>query len=242
MFFIMLSMDSNRSTINEYLKEIPTQGKTIKFDGLQRTYKIIPYKVETYQSIDSEGMTVDKELITYSIKDSSKKTIGTVTQYTTMERLRSLLKRYENPNHMIPFEIIGRIGSIAGSLYIVINEAVIDWSNAYVDDCVNVRIERKDGLVYTGNDYHISLNKSTYILNLNDIRRLSVNDDGSLTMLTVKGFKDISKNDPKRLFIQKGDVVKVKMIPNPNGQKFSFADKMRKEIHRKNKQNTNDDE
>lgn len=235
-------MDGNRATINDTLKQIPTQGRTYKIDGLQRTYKIIPYKVETYESIDSDGMIISKELVTYSIKDSSKKTIGTVTQYTTMERLNSLLKRYENPNHMEEIEIIGRIGSIAGSLYLVINESIMEWANILVDDCVDLLITRKDGLSYAAKNYHVSMNKSTYILNLNDIRRLTVEEDG-LQLQTVKDFKTVSMSDSSKLFVKKGDVVKVKMTPNPTGQKYTFADKMRKEIHRKNKvANRNDDD
>lgn len=235
-------MDGNRATINETLKQIPPQGKPYKIDGLQRSYKIVPYKVETYQTTDTDGMIIEKELVTYSIKDSSKKTIGTVTQYTTMERLNSLLKRYENPNHMDDVEIIGRVGSIAGALYLVINESIMDWANILVDDCVDLEIMRKDGLSYAAKGYHISLNKSTYILNLNDIRRLTVEDDGQLQLQTVKGFKTVSQTEPSKLFIKKGDVIKVKLTPNPTGQKYTFADKMRKEIHRKNKTANQDDE
>lgn len=214
--------DTNgKATINDVLMPIGKDGKTYKPDKASKTYKIIPYQTEQYTNANGETV----EYRTFSIKDSNKKTIGSVTQYTTMNRLDSLILRYENPDHMESFELISSIGTLAQSLYVVVPKAYVDWCNVLVDDSINIQITKKDGKTYTGTDYKISLNKSTYVINLNDIRRLT-ND---LNLLPVKDFKKANESD---LFVSSKDLVKIFVTPNPEKQRFNFADSMKKEISR----------
>lgn len=213
---------NGKATINDILMPIGKDGKSYKPDRANRTYKIIPYQTEEYTNANGETV----EYRTFSIKDSNKKTIGSVTQYTTMERLDSLILRYENPDHMESFELISSIGKLAQSLYVVVPKAHVDWCDVLVDDSINIQITRKDGKTYTGTDYKISLNKSTYVINLNDIRRLT-ND---LELLSVKDFKKTNESD---LFVSSKDLVKIFVTPNPEKQRFNFADSMKKEISRK---------
>ena len=214
--------NTGKATINETLMPIGKDGKTYKPTKAIRSYKIIPYQTEQYTKADGE--TVDYH--TYAIKDSSKKTIGTVTQFTTMERLDSLILRYENPNHMDSFELISSVGVLSQSLYVVVPKAYVDWCDVLVDDSINIQITKKDGRSYTGKDYKISLNKSTYVINLNDIRRL----DNDLNLLSVKEFRKAAQSD---LFLSSKDLVKIFVTPNPEKQRFNFADSMKREISRK---------
>ena len=222
-----------KATINEILMPIGKDGKSYKPNKANRTYKIIPYQTEEYTNANGETV----EYKTFSIKDSNKKTIGTVTQHTTMARLDSLILRYENPCHMESFDLIANIGHIGSSLYVVVPKAYVDWCNILVDDSIDIEIIRKDGKSYKGQDYKISLNKSTYVINLNDIRRLSVVGD-DLRLLSVKDFKKSNESD---LFLSTKDVVRIFVKPNPEKQRFAFADSMRKEIQRKKAKQKQDD-
>lgn len=210
--------DENRSSVNEELKN----GLILK----SRSGKL--YTVTQYQTVaytDRDGS--DKELITYKLTDSHRKKIGTVTQYTTQERVMSVIERYENPNHMSEFEYIARIGEVNGFLYVGLPEPLRDWNDVLIDDELEIIIEKKNGQKITDICHHVSKNNATYIINLRRMRRYFLDDDGNQCILSLEEYKKINKS---QLFIKKGDVVKVRVIPDSANQNLFLADSMIEDV------------
>ena len=225
-----LSMsDGNRATENELMKD----GRKISSPSGKiytlRKYEIIPY-------INREG--IERDFISFKITDSNKKKVGTVTNYTTEERLQSLMYRYENPEHMEKVEFIARVGETNGFLYVVIPEPIRSWANIFVDDSIDLKLEKKDGSTLEDVLHHVSMLKTSYIVNLRRIRRfLSEKDEkGNNLILSTEEFRSGKfRND---LFVKKGDLVKVSLIPTPDYQNFFFADSMKEDVERLKKKET----
>ena len=215
--------DGNRATENELMKD----GRKISSPSGKiytlRKYEIIPY-------INREG--IERDFISFKVTDSTKKKIGTVTNYTTEERLHSLIYRFENPEHMEKAEFIARVGETNGFLYIIVPEPVRSWANIYVDDSIDIKLQKKDGLAAEDVLHHISMLKTSYIVNLRRIRRfLSEKDEhGNNLILSTEEFR--SGKFRKDLFLKKGDLVKVSLIPKPEYQNFFFADSMKEDVER----------
>lgn len=211
--------DSNRSSTNPNL----TDGFQIKSRS-GKTYTLKQYQIKEY--IDRDG--IEKQLIVYSVKDNHKKNIGNVTQYTTMERLQSLVNRYEEPNHMAGFEFIARIGETNKLPYVVLPEPLRAWNDVLVDDELSIEITNTDGQTITDICHHVSMIKTTYIVNLSRMRRYVLDDDGNQSILSTEEYKKINKS---KLFIKKGMLVKIKVIPETNVD-FNLADSMIEDVDR----------
>ena len=221
--------DGNKGTINYLMKDgrkiVSPSGKTYTL----RKYEIIPY-------VNKEGIETD--FVSFKITDSNKKKIGSVTNHTTEERFLSLIQRFENPEHMEKVEFIARVGETNGFLYVVIPEPIRSWANIFVDDSIDLKLEKKDGSTLEDVLHHVSMLKTSYIVNLRRIRRfLSEKDEkGNNLILSTEEFRSGKfRND---LFVKKGDLVKVSLIPTPDYQNFFFADSMKEDVERLKKKET----
>ena len=210
-------MDSNRATINPLLED---GRKVTSRSG--KVYTLAEYETMVYKDRNGE----DVEYRTFKVVNSGKKKIGTITQYTTEERLNSLIRRFEEPDHMTDAKFIAKIGETNGYQYIVLNDALRDWFDMIVDDAVTVTIERKDGLRASVDGLNVAMLKTSYIVNLSRMRRCSVTPEGT-SILSVAEFKSC---DPNTLFLHKGDVVEVTLCSEPENQNYNLADSMRAKI------------
>lgn len=220
-----MSDETNRSTINEQIvdgRKIIINGKTC---SLRRDSGVTV--------IDDNG----NEHIYYSfnIVNSNRKKLEfykeplTVTQFTTEERLHSICKRFENPAHMRPITYYSGVSSTNGLLYVNCPEPVRRWADILVDDEIELTIKRPDGLTYTDICHHVSMMKTSYLIQLSRLRRLFVNDDGSIEILSTAEFRSCDKS---KLFVKKGDVVEVTINPDPEHQRFDLATEMKEKLQR----------
>lgn len=227
----------NRSSINDCLKD----GLKIKSRS-GKTYTLRQYDSKTY--VDRKGE--EKTLIAFNVQNSGKKKIGTVTQYTTQERLESLIERYENPNHMKAFEIIARIGNNNGFPYVLLPEPVRAWNNVLIDDEVTVEIENEHGQIITDICHHIAkigtakTNSTTsggsYNINLSRMRRYYLDEDGKQAILSTEEYK----KDHSKTFLHDGMLVKVRVSPDSENQNYLLADSMIEEAERLQKRSKKD--
>ena len=213
--------EGNRATENSQI----TDGRKLSSPS-GRTYTLRQYETVSYTDRNGE----EREFISFKITDSAKKKIGTVTNYTTEERLRSLIRRYENPEHMEKIDFVARTGETNGFLYIIIPEPIRGWADILVDDSVDLRIEKKDGSFIEDIQHHVSMLKSSYIVNLRRIRRFTREKDekGNPIILSTEQFR--SGKFRNELFLKKGDLVRITLIPQPDYQDFFFADSMKEDV------------
>lgn len=155
------------------------------------------------------------EFVYFDVKHKSNKgteTIGRVTEYTTEDRVASMIYRYYNPGHAQPCELSGIVKFSGGREssqmpYLEIPDAIAEAYDLRVDDEVTVSIECM-GLSYTFY-YHLSQmglyvsdgGESSHrrlILPLTQIKRLvavddpqHTDEDGNPTPL----FKYVTKKD-----------------------------------------------
>lgn len=214
--------DENRTSVNDGIvdgRKLIIGGKTHTI----REYETIPYcnaqgEIEEYHS--------------FKIVDGNKRKVATITQFTTEERLSSLCRRLENPAHMRPITYYSGVSATNGLLYVNCPEPVRRWADILVDDEIELTIKRPDGLTYTDICHHVSMMKTSYLIQLSRLRRLFVNDDGSIEILSTAEFRSCDKS---KLFVKKGDVVEVTINPDPENQNYFLADEMREKLQRDNK-------
>lgn len=233
-----METDSNRSSTNQNL----TDGLKIKSHS-GKIYTLRQYEKKSY--IDRKGE--EKELIVFNVQNSNKKKIGTITQYTTQERLESLIERYENPNHMKPFEIIARIGNNNGFPYVLLSEPVRAWNNVLIDDEVLIEIENEKGQIITDICHNVSKigtaktnntkSGGSYNVNLSRMRRFYIDNDGKQAILSTSEFKQ----DKSKAFLHDGMLVKVRVSPDSENQNFFLADSMIEDVNRLLKRSKEDD-
>lgn len=216
----------NRSSTNELY-----DGQKI----VSRSGKIYTLKqYETKQYIDRKGE--EKELIVFSVKDSHKKNIGSVTQHTTEERLLSLINRYDEPNHMKQFDFIARIGNNNGFPYVLLPEPLRAWNDVLIDDEVSIEITNTDGQTITDIAHHVTkigtakTNSTTsggsYNINLSRMRRFYLDDNGNQWILPIEEYK----KNPSMAFLKNGMLVKVTVKPDSENQNYFLADSMIEDV------------
>lgn len=195
-----------------------------------------PFKAKHYRKDEDteEILTEIDEYRYYKIVDSSRKTIGTITMYTPLERAYSLINRHDYPNHMIDTEFIGyvhfsgkppSVGVIdTRQPYVTIPPAVAEFNDILVDDAVNVKITRKDGASFEC-PYHVSRMKNNYVIGLSPFKWLYV--DGSEVKEEIIGKKkDIRFNESWMLsdhLLKESVPVKIKLTPLPNAQFYDLS-------------------
>lgn len=211
--------ESNRATVNPRIEDgrilVSKSGK----EYCLRLFKTVEAPEGIY-TVTKRGFLIEAL--------PEKQTIGSVTNHMSDARLFSLLERRENPRAMEPVEFLGKIsGTKSGFVYIPVINAC-EWANMRVDDCFTVTITRKNGDVLTDPLHHLSLMKSTPIINLSRLRRFSrrVDEEGEHYVHTIPDYLRGSPEVMKDLFLQPGEVVKVSLTPDPNSQEFYFADNL----------------
>lgn len=106
-----------------------------------------------------------REFVYFEVKrrySGGTETIGRITEYTTEDRLTSMIYRYYHPEHAQPFTFSGTV-LFSGGLpkrgtsrmpYVEIPDSYVEACNLHVDDEVHVEITCM-GLTYSF-DYHLS--------------------------------------------------------------------------------------
>lgn len=154
--------------------------------------------------------------------------IGSVTDYTTEARLYSLLERYEHPEIMRPVEFITVVRKTGnGRLYCNVGYAR-EWANIRLDDSFDIEITTKDGLTIADPVHHLSLMKTTYVIELTRLRRFTkeINKDGSYRMLPQQNYDRLGAKGEDNLLLQPDKVISIRLIPTPDSQDFFYADNL----------------
>lgn len=191
------------------------------------------YTVMEYASLHYPGK--EEPYRTFKIVNSQKQKIGTFTQHTPTNRINSLIKRYEKPEHMKSFEMITKISGTGSTgkefLYVNVPRPVIEWADVEVDDPIEITITRKDGRTITDSLRHVSQMGDQLVINLSRSRRLCQElRKKKLTLMTITEYQDQVLNRPQRpflMYLHKGDVVKISVKPRPENHNYYFAENMK---------------
>lgn len=195
-----------------------------------------PFRAKFYRLDDETDEIVEEidEYRYYKIVDSSRKTIGTITMYTPLERAYSLINRHDKPDHMDITEFIGyvhfsgkkpTVGVIdTRQPYVTIPPAVAEFNDILVDDAVLVRVERKDGIVYEC-PYHVSRMKDNLIVGLSLFKWLYVNGS-EVKEMPIGKKKDERTNESWMLsdhLLNESVPVKIRLTPLPDAQFYDLS-------------------
>lgn len=206
----------NRSMPNEFLhdgREIVSRSGTEYYLKLTKTK---PIEGKPSRSVSAYDV----------VRKSDNHIIGSITSYTTETRLFSMLERYEFPEAMEPVEFIGKIAGSKTMIYIVVRYER-QWANIRIDDCFDIEIIKKDGSSFEDTNHHLSLVKTTPVINISRMKRIMKEKDpeGKQQFLTVAAYNKLTEKERNQtLALLPGDIVKVKLTPAPNWQEFFFAD------------------
>ena len=215
-----LCMVTPRPRTKHQEHEVETISRSgVRFPGYQEfrdkdTFEIVPpekyqgaYKI-TYRQyveewthhgknyeIDKHGNKKPCRFVYYQVsRRSSNKTeqIGRITEYTTEERLQSLLYRYFNLGHALGLSFRGRVrlsgpadGLGSKMPYVVIPNEDVARCDLRVDDEISYSIINSRGEEYT-EKYHLSQTAKpednttqSMVIPLTRIKRLVILDDGT---------------------------------------------------------------
>lgn len=221
--------------------KVVTEGNKEKHHRIRsgKKYYIVgrkPFKAVS-KRIDDESEEIHDEIIEYryyNIEDSSRKSIGTVTRFTPLERTYALINRYDYPDHMDESDFIAYVhytGKLSPDTidtrmpYVTIPPAVAEYNDILVDDAVLVKVTRKDGKTYEM-PRHVSRMKDNLIVSLSAFKFLYV--EGS----EVKEYHPIDNAQWKnsewyRLdhFLMDGVPVRILLTPLPNHQYYNLSEK-----------------
>lgn len=238
----------NRTNQTPY-REMSDNHKPFNVDKIRsgKKYYVVgyePFKVKYYRLIkkteedEEENDKILEEVIDeyryYKIVDSSRKTIGTITMYTPLERAYSLINRHDFPDHMDESEFIAyvhysgkkpTVGVIdTRQPYVTIPPAVAEYNDVFVDDAVKVRVERKDGISYES-AYHVSRMKDNLIVGLSPFKWLFV-DGSEVKEMPIGKKKDERTNESWMLsdhLLNESVPVKIRLTPLPDAQFYDLS-------------------
>lgn len=230
----------NRTNVTPY-KEMSDKHTPFDIGKIRsgRKYYVVgyePFKAKYYRLDDETDEIIEEidEYRYYKIVDSSRKTIGTITMYTPLERAYSLINRHDNPSHMVKSEVIAyvhfsgkkpTVGVIdTRQPYITIPPAVAEYNDILVDDAVNVKVERKDGIVYEC-PYHVSRMKDNLIVGLSLFKWLYV-DGSEVKEMPIGRKKDERTNESWMVsdhLLNESVPVKVTLTPLPDAQFYDLS-------------------
>lgn len=160
----------------------------------------------------------------FKVKDSSKRPVGSITQHTPIERLESLLERYEKPDHMEPFVFVGVVHHSNNMPYVTLPDAVVRWYNVLVDDAIQITMYDKQGHSCT-HEYHIDRMKNNLILSLSPFKWHYVHNGEVVRAHVTKRQKDEwYLVDPDNYFPKDGEVYRFDVEPLKGSQRFTLAD------------------
>lgn len=210
----------NRSTMNQYMED----GRIlVSSSGTEYQLK------KQYSKLREVSKFTKREVAAYSvIRISDGKIIGSVTSYTTDNRLFSLIERREKPEAMLPVEFISKISGSPSMIYIVVRHER-EWANIRYDDTFDIEITTKDGRTYGDLNLHLSLIKATPVINISRMKRILREKDpeGKNQYLSIPAYNKLSDQERREeLALLPGDLVKVKLTPCPTQQEFFFADNL----------------
>lgn len=207
-----------RSTLNERI----TDGRVvISKSGTE--YELRKFK----ERIDTERLGSPRVYIGYELhRLPDGAVIGSVTNYTTDTRLYSLLERYEHPSTMCPVQFIAKVrGTGDNRLYCSVGYAR-EWANIRIDDSFDIEITTKGGDVISDPVHHLSLMKTSAIIELTRLRRYSKEKkkDGTYKIYSQEAFARLGPRGKNDLLLQPNDIISIRLIPTPEAQDFFFAD------------------
>lgn len=207
-----------RSTENQYIED----GRRI-LSRSGKEYELKKFKTNTITNV----WGVSRTYAGYNVCELPQgEVIGSVTNYTTESRLFSLLERYERPAAMQPVQYIAKVrGTNDRRLYCAVGYAR-EWANIRIDDAFDIEITTKDGLTISDPVHHLSLMKTSPIVELTRLRRYSRirNKDGSFRIYSQKEYDRLGPRAKNDLLLQPNQLISIRLIPTPGAQNYFFAD------------------